>query len=123
MTESFHGPSVSSMADKLSASRLLSCKNKVKNLTAEEAIDEIFNSIDESDDFNDCFDDDSSVDTEGFVESDEGLVATNFPVIAAPCYKESLLMNDVRCFIFICHFILYDMLSICMQFLPLCVMY
>jgi len=123
LTLSFHALTVSNMADKLSTSRLLLSKNRVKQFTGKEAIYEILNSSDESNYFFDCFDDSSLVDTEDFVESDEELNDTNFPIIAAPCYKQSLLMNDIRCFNFICYFILYTMFSICMQFLPLYVMY
>ena len=86
-----------------------SCKKQVKSLTAEEAVDEILNANDENDDFEEFFDDDSSTDEEEFVENDEDLSDSEIPIIAAPLYQESLLMNDIRCLIFICDFIFCDL--------------
>ena len=71
-------------------------------------INEIFNSSEENDDFDNSFDDPSSMDEKEFVENDNDIIDADIAIIAVPCYQWSLLINYVMCLIFIWHYFFCD---------------
>ena len=92
------------MAAKPSTTACSSKKKQLKYLTAEELVDVILHSEDENSYLGESLDDDSSIDEEEFLENYESSDESGGQNVAAPCYRQNLLTNDVSSPILTFHF-------------------